>query len=108
MTKEPHILVGHILESIEIIEGHLQGITRDQFLQSVKTQDAVVRRLEIIGEAVNQLPDEFRAKDSDVPWHKITGMRNVLAHAYFAVDLELVWNTITEHLPKLKASIGKL
>jgi len=68
-------------------------------------QDAICRRLEIIGEAASKLDDEFKDKYSDVPWYKIVGMRNLLIHEYFHVDLDQVWSTIEISIPELKKQI---
>ena len=71
-------------------------------------QDAVLRRLEIIGEAANRLPEEFKANHSEIEWRKATGMRNILIHMYDEVDLEIVWKTITETLPQFKIQVQNL
>lgn len=108
MSKNSQILLEHIIESISLIETHLGKMTKEDFLKSVKTQDAVLRRLEIIGEAANQLPEVFTVQHPNIAWHKITGMRNIIAHEYFAVDLELVWNTATKHLSELKKQLENI
>ncbi|NHW89129.1 MAG: DUF86 domain-containing protein [Archaeoglobales archaeon] len=105
MRKDPKILLGHIIESIEIIEKYLEGTSFEDFLLSSEKQDAVIRRLEIIGEAVKLLPPDIKNKHPEVPWRKIAGMRDVLIHAYFSVDLELTWRTVKEDLPELKRKI---
>ena len=74
-------------------------------MKSLIIQDAVCRRLEIIGEAANKIDDEFKGKYPDVPWYKIVGMRNLLIHEYFHVDLDQVWNTIQKNIPELKKHI---
>lgn len=77
-------------------------------MHSDMAQDAVIRPLEIIGEAANRLPDHFTRKHSDIPWAQIIGMRNFLIHDYGRVNLELVWDTIQTDLPELKAKLEKL
>jgi uncharacterized protein with HEPN domain len=79
-----------------------------EFMKSDMAQDAVIRRLEIIGEAANRLPDHFILRHSDIPWAQIIGMRNFLIHDYGRVNLELVWDTIQTDLPDLKAKLEKL
>ncbi|MBU0999117.1 DUF86 domain-containing protein [Patescibacteria group bacterium] len=106
--KNPEIFLKHILESIGEIEKYTKKISRDKFFQTTQTQDAVVRRLEIIGEAVKNLPATFRNKYPDIPWKKIAGMRDVLIHEYFGVDLRLVWRIAKKDLPELKNNILKI
>jgi uncharacterized protein with HEPN domain len=105
MRKDPKVLIGHILESIELIEGYLRGVSREEFLRSREKQDAVIRRLEVIGEAVKQIPAEIKERHQEIPWKRIAGMRDVLIHAYFSVDLELTWRVATEEIQQLKREI---
>jgi len=79
-----------------------------KFSKSVTIQDATVRRLEIIGEAVRNIPDSFRKKHAKVPWKKIAGLRDVLIHEYFGVDMELVWKIANKDIPKLKKQVINL
>ena len=80
-------------------------MTYDDFLKDIKTQFAVVRALEIIGEASKKIPSEIRDKYTKIPWREITGMRNILIHDYFGVDLEVVWKTTSIDIPPLKENI---
>jgi|ERR1043166_387854 uncharacterized protein with HEPN domain len=105
MSKSAAILVGHILESISDIESFLEGVQKEQFLASKEKQAAVIRTLEVIGEAVKGLPAEFTQNHPGIPWRDIAGMRDNLIHEYFAVDLEEVWKTITKDLPELKTQL---
>ena len=108
MNKDPQTFLRHILESIDWIEKDVKGMSRKEFLTNVPTQDAVIRRIEIIGEAIRNLPEELRSKHSEVPWQDIMGMRNQLIHGYFGVDLELVWRVIENDIPPLKRQVKKL
>lgn len=106
--KDPKIFLKHILESIEEIEKNTKNLSRDNFFSSVIIQDATIRRLEIIGEAVKNLPLSFRNKNVEISWKKIAGMRDVLIHGYFGVDIDLVWKIVNKDIPTLKKQIAKL
>ena len=88
------------------MRGTLQGGRRKIFLSSIELQDRVIRRLEIIGEAVKNLPDVLRADHPDINWREVAGMRDVLIHQYFDVDLELTWEVVQVDIPKLKMVVG--
>jgi len=106
--KDPIIFLKHILESIEAIEKYSKNLSEEAFLKSSEKQDATIRRLEIIGEAVKNLPDEYKKKHPDVGWGRAMGTRNILIHHYFGVDLEIVWDTATKSLPQFKKQIKSL
>ncbi|MFN3331936.1 MAG: DUF86 domain-containing protein [Caldilinea sp.] len=96
-----------ILGAIESIERFIAGMDLESFQTDDKTTSAVVRKLEIIGEAVKQIPDEIRQKHANIPWKEMAGMRDKLIHFYFGVDYHLVWKAITERLPQVKQEIQK-
>lgn len=106
--KDPKIFLKHVLESIGEIEKNTKNLSEDNFFDSVTIQDAAVRRLEIIGEAVKNLPLSFRNKHTKIPWKKIAGMRDVLIHEYFGVNIRLVWKVVNKDIPKLKKQISEL
>lgn len=106
--KDPKIFLEHILESIGRIEDNIEGLSEEKFSRAVTIQDAVVRRLEIIGEAVRNIPDSFRKKHTKIPWKKIAGLRDILIHEYFGVDMDLVWKISKKDIPKLKKQISAL
>lgn len=81
-------------------------MSREDFLKSVNIQDAVIRRLEIIGEAVKNIPPEFRDEYPDIQWRQIAGMRDVLIHGYFGVDLDLTWKVVKSDLPELERKVA--
>lgn len=105
--KDDKIYIKYIIEALELIEQYVKGIDEKGFFSSFQVQDAVIRRLEIIGEAAKNISKTFKEKYSDIPWKEMAGMRDILIHEYFGVDLLLVWNTIKKDLPKLKESIKK-
>ena len=106
--KNPEIFLKHILECISEIEKNTKKLAPENFFQTISIQDAVIRRLEVIGEATKNLPADFKNKYPDVPWKKIAGMRDVLIHQYFGVDLELIWEIVEKDLPKFKSQIIKI
>lgn len=105
---DEQVFLGHMLESIEAIESYTSKITKDDFLKDQKIQDAVHRRFEIIGEASKHLSDTLKAQHPDIVWKQITGMRDVLIHDYFGIDLNFVWHTARYDLPKFKKQILKM
>ena len=108
MKKDPKIFLQHILESIDEIEKYTKNISKQAFLTSTQVQDAVIRRLEIIGEATKDIPASIKNQSKNIPWKELAGTRDVLIHGYFRVDTELVWDTITHDLKKLKKEIRKI
>jgi uncharacterized protein with HEPN domain len=102
MEKEPNVFVGHILMCIENIKNYTQGIDQEHFFLNRLVQDAVIRNLEIIGEATKNIPQHFPNKYLHIPWKQMAGMRDILIHDYMKADIEAVWTTIEEHLPSLK------
>ena len=106
--KDDSIYIDHILNSINRIHDYISGMDREVFEADLVTQDAVVRQLEVIGEATKRVSKEFRSKHPDIPWSDMAGMRDVLIHDYIDVDLGVVWKTASEDIPNLKALIIKL
>jgi len=98
----------HILEAITNIEKFVEDLTKEGFFENVEKQYAVLRGLEIIGEATKNLSKDLKVKYREIPWREIAGMRDKLIHEYFGVDLELVWVTIEDKLPEFKKQILKI
>ncbi|HBC72766.1 hypothetical protein A2379_04635 [Candidatus Amesbacteria bacterium RIFOXYB1_FULL_47_13] len=94
MKKDPKILITHILQSIESVEKYSKGLEKERFMIDEEKQDAIIRKLEVIGEAVANLEDKFKQDYPNIPWQDIADMRNRLIHEYFAVDLGLVWEVL--------------
>ena len=105
--KEDSFYLRHVLDAAGNIKEYIRD-GKDAFLKDRKTQDAVIRNLEIIGEAVRQVSEETRARDATVPWKQISGMRDRLIHGYFGVDLELVWEAAEREVPNLQAKVAAL
>jgi len=112
MKRDINLYICDILESIELIEKYIGDLSEDDFLSksgdNIEMKDAIMRRLEIIGEAVKGIPNSFKDEYSDISWKKIAGMRDILIHEYFGVVLERVWNTAKNDLPNLKEQILKI
>lgn len=105
--KDERVYLLHALESIDAIQRYtVDG--RDAFFADPKTQDAVIRNVEVIGQAVKGISDQTRALEPDVSWRQIAGMRDKLIHEYFGVDLALVWDVVERELPVLRPQLADL
>jgi len=107
MIKDDRLYLSHILDCIDRICEYTSG-GRNDFMVNRKTQDAVMRNFEIIGEAVKQISEETLRKTPDIPWRRIAGFRDVLIHGYMGIDLEEVWNVIANDLDNLKEAVNYL
>lgn len=105
MKKDIKIFLNDILQSVYQIEKYNQGLAKNDFFGNLQLQDAIFRRLEIIGEAARYIPNSDRKKYPEIPWQEIIGTRDKLIHGYFGVDLDLVWEIIERDLPDLKKKI---
>ncbi len=103
--KDETVFIEDILESIEKIGEYTDHITEDEFYRNTMIQDAVFRRLTIIGEAVKNIPPEIKDNYTDIPWKRIAGMRDILIHQYSGVKLERIWMVVKKDLPGLKENI---
>lgn len=108
MKKDARVYLDDVLECIQKIEEYTRDLDFDAFDSKPAMQDAVIRRLEIIGEAVKNLPDEYRTQYGMIPWKQIAGMRDVLIHEYAGVSIHRVWEVVTRDLPALKKVIGEM
>ena len=97
-----------ILEATKRIEKYTKGLTLKKLKEDSLKTDGIVRNLEIIGEAVKNIPTNVKDKHSDIEWKKIAGLRDILAHEYFGVDIEVLWDIVKNKLPDLKKKISKI
>jgi uncharacterized protein with HEPN domain len=97
-----------ILESALEVEVFIAGMSYDDFFRDKKTINAVIRSLEVMGEAAKRVPEEIRAKYPEIPWKRMAGMRDKLIHEYAGVDMETVWDVATEELPAIKPMLERL
>jgi uncharacterized protein with HEPN domain len=106
--REWRLRVEDILDAIARIEQYVGGLSFEQFQADQKTVDAVVRNLEVIGEAVRHLSADHEGLPAEIPWSDIAGMRSILIHEYFGVDLNIVWQTVTDDLPELRGQLQRI
>jgi len=106
MKKDGTVFIEHISECIDLIGDYVRGKTKKDFFSSKQLQDSVIRRIEIIGEAVKNLPEDLKNEYPGIPWKRISGMRDILIHEYFGIDLELTWRVAKSEIPKFKKQIS--
>lgn len=103
--KDPRVYLAHILECIDRIQLFVQG-GRQIFFKDRMVQDAVIRNLEIIGEAAKRVSEEYRKANPNIPWRSMAALRNILIHQYEGVDLEKLWQIVEKELPPLKSALS--
>jgi len=106
--RESSLYLQDIKDCIKKIEKYTEKLSFHKFAKDEKTVDAVVRNLEIIGEVASNMPKIIRTKYKKIPWKDIVGMRNLIIHEYFGVDLDIVWETIKKRVPELKKELRKV
>lgn len=107
-NKDSKVWLRDIIESADLIESYLSGVDESKFFSSIEKQDSIIRRLGIIGEAIRNLPEDFKKQHPEITWSKAAGMRNILIHKYFDVDLDIAWSTLKNDLPIFKKAIQEL
>lgn len=108
MSRDISLYIKDILQNMSDAEEFIQGFSYDQFASDKKTLNAVMRSMEVVGEAAKKVPDEIRAKYPSVPWKEMAGMRDKLIHFYFGVDREAVWLVVKDRIPIIKPLIGQI
>ena len=106
--RDELVFLEDILDCIVKIEAYTADLTEKEFEDNTEKQDAVIRRIEIIGEAVKNISQETRAKKTNIPWREMAGMRDIVIHQYFGVTIGLVWRVATSEIPDLKGKIKEI
>jgi len=108
MKRDESVYLQHILDAIAKIDSYLEGVSEEAFSQQSLIQDGVIRQLEIIGEAVKMIPESIRLAHPNIEWKKIAGLRDILAHQYFGVDIEIIWDVLENKLPALAKEVDEI
>ncbi len=108
MMRNYKLFVIDILDAIDKIDEFIGNVDYGEFIQDDKTSTAVVKKIEIIGEAIKNIPKEVKVEYKTIPWKDIVGMRNKITHNYFKIDYEIVWNVVKEKLPALKMQVERV
>lgn len=106
--RDELVFFDDIIECIQKIKEYIEDINESTFEANIEKQDAVIRRIEIIGEAVKSISQETRKKYPHIPWREMAGMRDVVIHEYFGVSIGLIWRVATRELPKLEEQISEI
>src|SRR5689334_23977703 len=106
MSRDYSVYLEDVRDAIDRIRRYTDGLSREQFENDEKTVDAVVRNLEVIGEAVKQIPERIRTAYPDIEWKKIAGLRDILAHQYFRIDMDIVRDILENKLPQLYQQVN--
>ncbi len=108
MPRDAGVFLDDILDACRKIHRYTADLTLEQFRSDEKTIDAVVRNLEVIGEAAKKVTEEVRSRMPDVEWQRIAGLRDILIHEYFGIDLDIIWDIVQTKVPSLQARVGEV
>lgn len=108
MSRDLTLYLDDIISAISFIREFTYDMTRVSFGADVRTQHACIRNLEVIGEAVKHIPDEVRSVVPEIEWKKIAGLRDIISHEYFGIDVDIIWDVIESKIPDLESHIIKL
>ncbi|WP_396627479.1 DUF86 domain-containing protein [Luteitalea sp.] len=108
MSRDVTLYLDDMVEACRRIGQYTEGLSRAELVNGTMAHDAVLRNLEVLGEAAKNLPADVRGLDVEIPWRRITGLRDVLAHAYFGIDDDIVWSVVAEEVPSLQRRLVAL
>jgi uncharacterized protein with HEPN domain len=108
MSRDPRLYLEEIISAADAVSTYLSGLDYPGFLADRKTQDAVLRNLVLIGEAVKRLPAELTNRHATIEWRRIAGMRDMLVHQYFSTDLQIVWDAAANRLPSVRSAVQQI
>lgn len=108
MSRDPLLLLEDIEKSCTKVIRFTEGLYKEEVLHDELRADAILLNLHIIGEAVKKLPDDFRDRYSEVAWREIAGLRDIIAHAYFALDFDIIWDAVERDVPALRDAVKKI
>jgi len=108
MKRDYKLYIDDIRESLNFIEKYVSNVSEEEFMKDILLQDAIARRLEIIGEATKNIPKALKDKNKHVPWPEMSHIRDLIAHEYYEVSLNRIWLTIKKRIPLIKKSMAKI
>ncbi|MBU1121441.1 MAG: DUF86 domain-containing protein [Candidatus Omnitrophica bacterium] len=108
MKRNYKLFIEDILAAMNKIAEYVKSLSCEDFAKNEMAQDAVIRKIEIIGEAAGNVPEDIKVKYQNIPWKKMVGLRNITIHEYFGVDLDIVWEIVTKNIPETKEDIQKV
>lgn len=108
LTRQYDLYLKDILDAIEKIEKYTEGIEKSKFIEKDIVLDAVMRNFQVIGDAANELPEEFKEENDEVEWRKVQDFRNIVVHKYWEVDKDIAWEIVEEKIPELKRKIKRI
>lgn len=108
MSRNYDLYLQDIVTAADRIASYVEGVTRDEFETDQMRLDAVIRNLQIIGEAIKKIPDSIQSRYPNIPWQEIAGLRNRVTHVYFDVDINIIWDVVFSELPVLKTQIRRI
>ena len=106
--REYKLFIEDILEAMDKVERYIEGMNYEMFIKNELVADAIVRNLEIIGEASKNIPEKVRENHPEIPWSRMMGLRNIAIHEYFGVDLSIIWEIVTKNLPETRPKISAI